>query len=224
MAEFYSLYPQVPFYNNIPKAEVQFQTPANALATQNQGMLYGVQKPLRETLGSKKAGRSLPRFLVNLWTMLNDESIRSIQWSGVNSFVVSSTEDLCRDVLPKFFKHNRLSSFTRQLHMYQFEKVKDKGIMEWRHVYLNRGNSSLLLSIRRKQKNDDQKLKLLVDELELKIEDQNQQILQLKSRMSELEKEVKMGHERTASMQSQMFALAALIQTLAFPRSRVVPG
>jgi len=222
MAEFYSLYSQVPFYNNIPKAEVQFRTPANALATQNRGMVYGVQKPLRETLG-KKAGRSLPRFLKNLWTMLNDESIRSIQWSGVNSFVVSSTEDLCRDVLPKFFKHNRLSSFTRQLHMYQFEKLKDKGIMEWRHVYLNRGNSSLLLSIRRKQKNDDQKLKLLVEELELKIQDQNQQILQLKSRLSELEKEVKMGRERNTSLESQMFALATLIQTLAFPGSRVVP-
>jgi len=155
--------------------------------------------------------------------MLNDESIRSIQWSGVNSFVVSNGEAFSRDVLPKFFKHNRLSSFTRQLHIYQFEKVQDKSIQEWRHAYLNRSNPNLLYQIRRKQKNNDQKLKPVVDELPLKVCQQNQQIFQLQNRISELEKELKMGQEHTAAMQNQIYALIALIKSLVNPGSSAVP-
>jgi len=223
MNELYSLYPPGSFHSTILNPGGQFRTPVNALVTQNRGMLHAAQKPQAAKLERRNAGRSLPRFLLNLWTMLNDENISSIQWSGVNSFVVCSTEALSRDVLPKFFKHNRLSSFTRQLHMYQFEKLKDKGILEWRHAYLNRGNSSLLYDIRRKQSNDDQKLKLLTDELALQVQDQNQQILQLSSRMSELEKELRIEQERTTLIQNQIFAVGALIPTLTYTGSNVVP-
>jgi len=165
------------------------------------------------------SGRSLPRFLINLWTMLNDESINSIIWSGVNSFVVTSRESLSRDVLPKFFKHNRLSSFTRQLHMYQFEKVKDKGTLEWKHVYLNRGNPNLLCNIHRKQKCDDQKLKQITEDLVKKVQEQQQEILQLKYRMGSLENELKRGRDLRASMENELVAVREVIQTLTYAGS-----
>merc|ERR1719382_69240 len=135
----------MPCYNPcIPKTEVDLPKLVDALAYESKSAIPRGQMPQTGTVEINLPDRSIPRFLINLWTMLNDESINSINWSGVNSFVVTNREALSKEVLPKFFKHNRLSSFTRQLHMYQFEKVKDKGTLEWKHVYLNCGNPSSL--------------------------------------------------------------------------------
>merc|ERR1719173_252219 len=124
----------------------------NPLLPHSRATFYGTQTPRSVAIQrNPRPGRTLPRFLVNLWTMLNDESIKCINWSGVNSFVVSSREALSRNVLPKFFKHNRLTSFTRQLQSYQFEKLKGKGKLEWTHAYLSRGNYNLFHKIQRKQ-------------------------------------------------------------------------
>jgi len=193
--------------------------PVNALIPQCRSAIPGVQIPQSGAVEFNISGRSLPRFLINLWTMLNDESINSIIWSGINSFVVTSREALSRDVLPKFFKHNRLSSFTRQLHMYQFEKVKDKGTLEWKHVYLNRGNPNLLCNIHRKQKCDDQKLKQITEDLVKKVQEQQQEILQLKYRMGSLENELKRGRDLRASMENELVAVREVIQTLTYAGS-----
>lgn len=225
MAERYSPYPQMPFYNTfIPKPEAKFSSHVIPFAPQNPVALYGPQIPRAVTIQTKKLSvRGLPRFLINLWTMLNDESINHINWSGVNSFIVSSREGLSREVLPKFFKHNRLSSFTRQLHMYQFEKVKDKGTLEWTHVYLNRGNKSLLYKIRRKQASEDTKLQLVIEELVMQIQEQKQMILQLQCRMGVLENELKRGRESHASMENQLLDVREVLRTLTCLRSNLAP-
>jgi len=172
------------------------------------------------TIETSLPDRSIPRFLINLWTMLNDESINSINWSGVNSFLVTSREAMSKDVLPKFFKHNRLSSFTRQLHMYHFEKVKDKGTLEWKHVYLNRSNPSLLRNIRRrKPKKLEPKLKKINEDLLKKVKEQQEQILELKYRMGILENEQNRERELKQSLVSQLHAVREVLLTLTNSKS-----
>jgi len=83
--------------------------------------------------------RSLPPFISNLWIMLSDENIKCIKWAGADSFMVSNTEELTRDVV-HVFKHNRLSSFTLQLSKYKFAMVKSMDVMEWSHTHLKRRN------------------------------------------------------------------------------------
>lgn len=161
--------------------------------------------------------RTLPRFLTNLWTMLNEKGITCINWSGTNSFVISSRKELTRSVLPKFFKHNRLSSFTRQLHMYQFMKVKDKGSLDWTHVFLNRENYHSLFKIRRKHTNHDSKLQNIADGLFKTVEEQDKKIVQLESRMVVLENELKRAEDMRVFMENQIAALREVLRPMCCP-------
>lgn len=63
---------------------------------------------------------SLPPFLVKAYDMVDDPSTDSIVgWSPSNkSFIVWNPPEFCRDLLPRFFKHNNFSSFIRQLNTY----------------------------------------------------------------------------------------------------------
>ena len=66
--------------------------------------------------------------------MVNDPSTNDlICWAeDVKSFFVNQQEDFARKVLPRFFKHNKFSSFVRQLNMYGFHKVPhlQQGVLE----------------------------------------------------------------------------------------------
>eukprot|EP01084_Bolivina_argentea_P036524 67566_1 len=68
------------------------------------------------------ADKTLPRFLQHIWTMLNDETLKSIlSWHDTlpNAFVVHKQNLFCTEILPKYFKHNKFTSFVRLLNMYQ---------------------------------------------------------------------------------------------------------
>lgn len=66
--------------------------------------------------------------------MVNDPSTDDlICWAeDGKSFFVNRQEDFARKVLPRFFKHNKFSSFVRQLNMYGFHKVPhlQQGVLE----------------------------------------------------------------------------------------------
>jgi len=200
--------------------------PINPLLFEVRPTFSGARTPRTVALKRKQhtARSSVPRFLVNLWTMLNDERIKCITWSGINSFVITCRETLRRDVLPRFFKHNRVSSFTRQLNMYQFEKAKDKETLEWTHVYLYRGNFNLLSKIRRKHSNEDPKVQLAVQELVNKVQDQELKIAELQCRMGLLEDEVKRSRDEHAAMKNQLLAVQELFCAMSSPRSNVAPN
>ncbi|XP_006879480.1 PREDICTED: heat shock factor protein 1 [Elephantulus edwardii] len=92
-----------------------------------------------------------------------------------NSFHVLDQGQFAKEVLPKYFKHNNMASFVRQLNMYGFRKVvhiehgglvkPEKDDTEFQHPCFLRGQEQLLDNIKRKVtsvstlKNEDIKIR-----------------------------------------------------------------
>lgn len=66
----------------------------------------------------------VPGFILKLWKMINDHHCDElISWSdNGQSFIIMDSQKFSQE-LSKYFKHNNLSSFIRQLNMYGFRKV-----------------------------------------------------------------------------------------------------
>uniref|UniRef100_A0A674DNF5 Heat shock transcription factor 1 n=1 Tax=Salmo trutta TaxID=8032 RepID=A0A674DNF5_SALTR len=111
------------------------------------------------------SGSNVPAFLTKLWTLIEDpDTDPLICWSpNGNSFHVFDQGQFSKEVLPKYFKHNNMTSFVRQLNMYGFRKVvhieqgglvkPEKDDMEFQHPYFIRGQEPLLENIKRKVTN-----------------------------------------------------------------------
>uniref|UniRef100_A0A8C1AI24 Heat shock transcription factor 4 n=1 Tax=Cyprinus carpio carpio TaxID=630221 RepID=A0A8C1AI24_CYPCA len=105
---------------------------------------------------------NVPAFLTKLWTLVEDpETNHLICWSTTGtSFHVFDQGRFAKDVLPKYFKHNNMASFVRQLNMYGFRKVvniEQSGLVkperddtEFQHLYFLQGHEHLLEHIKRK--------------------------------------------------------------------------
>uniref|UniRef100_A0A8C7JDF0 Heat shock transcription factor 2 n=1 Tax=Oncorhynchus kisutch TaxID=8019 RepID=A0A8C7JDF0_ONCKI len=121
-----------------------------------------------------KQNSNVPAFLTKLWTLVEDSDTNEfICWSQEgNSFLVMNEQRFAKEILPKFFKHNNMASFVRQLNMYGFRKVMhiDTGIVkqerdgpvEFQHPYFKHGQDDLLENIKRKVSNarpEDTKIK-----------------------------------------------------------------
>ncbi|XP_072542545.1 heat shock factor protein 2 [Salminus brasiliensis] len=121
-----------------------------------------------------KHNSNVPAFLTKLWTLVEDSDTNEfICWSQEgNSFLVLDEQRFAKEILPKFFKHNNMASFVRQLNMYGFRKVMhiDTGIVkqerdgpvEFQHPYFKHGQDDLLEHIKRKVSNgrpEDNKLR-----------------------------------------------------------------
>ncbi|KAK7906821.1 hypothetical protein WMY93_015433 [Mugilogobius chulae] len=112
-----------------------------------------------------KHNSNVPAFLTKLWTLVEDADTNEfICWSQEgNSFMVLDEQRFAKEILPKFFKHNNMASFIRQLNMYGFRKVLhiDTGIVkqekdgpvEFQHPYFKHGQDELLENIKRKVSN-----------------------------------------------------------------------
>ncbi|XP_013375552.1 PREDICTED: heat shock factor protein 1 isoform X5 [Chinchilla lanigera] len=114
-------------------------------------------------LGAGAAGPSnVPAFLTKLWTLVSDPDTDAlICWSpSGNSFHVFDQGQFAKEVLPKYFKHNNMASFVRQLNMYGFRKVvhieqgglvkPERDDTEFQHPCFLRGQEQLLENIKRK--------------------------------------------------------------------------
>nr|AYN74469.1 heat shock factor 1 [Acipenser oxyrinchus oxyrinchus] len=111
------------------------------------------------------SGSNVPAFLTKLWTLVEDpDTDPLICWSpSGNSFHVYDQGHFAKEVLPKYFKHNNMASFVRQLNMYGFRKVvhieqgglvkPEKDDTEFQHAYFIRGQEHLLENIKRKVTN-----------------------------------------------------------------------
>nr|XP_057939177.1 heat shock factor protein 2 [Doryrhamphus excisus] len=112
-----------------------------------------------------KHNSNVPGFLTKLWTLVEDADTNElICWSQEgNSFLVLDEQRFAKEILPKFFKHNNMASFIRQLNMYGFRKVMhpEQGIVkqerdgpvEFQHAFFQQGQDDLLENIKRKVSN-----------------------------------------------------------------------
>uniref|UniRef100_A0A8C3P0N5 HSF-type DNA-binding domain-containing protein n=1 Tax=Cyanoderma ruficeps TaxID=181631 RepID=A0A8C3P0N5_9PASS len=104
----------------------------------------------------------VPGFLAKLWALLEDpDSDDVICWSrNGENFCILDEQRFAKELLPKYFKHNNISSFIRQLNMYGFRKVialengiitaEKSPVIEFQHPFFKQGKAHLLENIKRK--------------------------------------------------------------------------
>ncbi|XP_053554992.1 heat shock factor protein 3 isoform X2 [Bombina bombina] len=108
------------------------------------------------------SSQPVPAFLSKLWALIEDPAncdVISWNWDGQN-FCIRDEQQFCKEILPRYFKHNNLSSFIRQLNMYGFRKVMslESGLIkpetgsaiEFQHPFFKKGKAELLEKIKRK--------------------------------------------------------------------------
>ena len=103
--------------------------------------------------GNSNKGQTAPAFLEKLYEIMSDDSNNAyIAWQeDGSSFLIKKVPELQEIVLPKYFKHNNLQSFVRQLNMYNFTKTcHDPNFREFMNPHFQRGNKQLLHLIKRK--------------------------------------------------------------------------
>mmetsp|Transcript_3580 Transcript_3580/g.6763 ORF Transcript_3580/g.6763 Transcript_3580/m.6763 type:complete len:540 (-) Transcript_3580:770-2389(-) len=113
---------------------------------------------------SAKLSTEVPIFLRKTYHMIDtcDENIASWADDG-STFVVKQPETFEKEIIPQFFKHNKFSSFVRQLNFYGFRKIKfsdsilidedlekkTANFWKFRHENFKRGREDLLMEIKR---------------------------------------------------------------------------
>ncbi|XP_078606933.1 heat shock factor protein-like isoform X7 [Branchiostoma floridae x Branchiostoma japonicum] len=144
----------------------------------------------RDHRGTESSGGAVPAFLTKLWTLVEDPSTNELIFWSTNgtSFHVYDQARFAKEVLPKFFKHNNMASFVRQLNMYGFRKVMnvesgglkaDRDDMEFSHQNFIRGKPNLLEHIKRKVGAPVSVVK--ADDLRLRHEDMSRVLSDVKS-------------------------------------------
>ena len=98
--------------------QMAFLTQNNSSNNQHIQAVYS-----REDMNSINSNEN--SFPYKLYDMLQDShSNNAIAWTGYgNSFQILNNE-LLSDVLPKYFRHNNVNSFIRQLYNWDFRKVR----------------------------------------------------------------------------------------------------
>ncbi|CAM9464786.1 unnamed protein product, partial [Ectocarpus fasciculatus] len=101
----------------------------------------------------------VPLFLLKTFSILETSDVEIVTWSEAgDSFIVLDPERFSAEVIPTYFKHNKFTSFVRQLNFYGFRKVKGKlnftgkseqHSWEFKHPFFKKGQPNLLADIRR---------------------------------------------------------------------------
>uniref|UniRef100_A0A452S965 Heat shock transcription factor 2 n=1 Tax=Ursus americanus TaxID=9643 RepID=A0A452S965_URSAM len=160
------------------------------------------------------------------------QKLFSLMEMNGQSFLVLDEQRFAKEILPKYFKHNNMASFVRQLNMYGFRKVVhiDSGIVkqerdgpvEFQHPYFKQGQDDLLENIKRKvSSSKPEENKIRQEDLTKIISSaQKVQIKQetIESRLSELKspfwKEVSELRAKHAQQQQVIRKIVQFIVTL----------
>lgn len=96
---------------------------------------------------------AVPPFLQKAFEIFSEPSFEHIcGWGETNDTIfIKDIDTFAKEILPKYFKHSNYSSFTRQLHKYDFHKtVHNPRHGEFKHPYFLRGQPQLMKHIQRK--------------------------------------------------------------------------
>lgn len=179
----------------------------------------------------------MPAFLSKLWTLVEETHTNEfITWSqNGQSFLVLDEQRFAKEILPKYFKHNNMASFVRQLNMYGFRKVVhiDSGIVkqerdgpvEFQHPYFKQGQDDLLENIKRKvssskpeenkiRQEDLTKIISSAQKVQIKQETIESRLSELKSENESLWKEVSELRAKHAQQQQVIRKIVQFIVTL----------
>jgi len=178
------------------------------------------KKTLGEVKTKKKAVRASPKqndecpiFLRKTYHMVDTCEPSVCSWSeDGETFVVKNTETFEKVVIPQFFKHNKFTSFVRQLNFYGFRKIKycdtikidakleaeTANFWRFRHENFVRGRPDLLMEIKRSNGKEESK----------QVEEEKPDVVDLKSEVTTLK-------ERIASMSKNIDDLTCLVQNMA---------
>uniref|UniRef100_K3W9M7 HSF-type DNA-binding domain-containing protein n=1 Tax=Globisporangium ultimum (strain ATCC 200006 / CBS 805.95 / DAOM BR144) TaxID=431595 RepID=K3W9M7_GLOUD len=97
----------------------------------------------------------VPKFLRFLYQMLEVEACEIIAWShSGTAFQIRQPDELAELILPKYFKHNKVSSFQRQLNYFGFKKwtKTQTNICTFSHPFFLRGEKDKMKLIKRKER------------------------------------------------------------------------
>lgn len=95
------------------------------------------------------------KFLIKLMEMLKNQQISNIiSWNTTGDIIyIRDEKKFIDEVLPKYFKHNNMANFIRQLNMYSFKKLKQyskQGIIAYSNNLFLRDNPGEMSKISRK--------------------------------------------------------------------------
>ncbi|XP_077682227.1 heat shock factor protein 3-like [Eretmochelys imbricata] len=117
---------------------------------------------MKEAVAGGPGATPVPGFLAKLWALVEDPGTNDvIAWGrGGQSFCILNEQRFAKELLPKYFKHNNICSFIRQLNMYGFRKVialengmitaEKNAAIEFQHPFFKQGKANLLENIKRK--------------------------------------------------------------------------
>jgi len=105
--------------------------------------------------GEDPESSTLPPFLSKLYELVESTSAKHIEWGkDGQTFRITNATLFARDLLPLYFKHNSLASFTRQLLTYGFKRCHSPpgsgATLEFGHEHFRQGDRGSLHLIRRR--------------------------------------------------------------------------
>ena len=141
----------------------------------------------------------MAKFLVQLQVMLTENPDHAVWSNDGTYFTITDRAGFAQNVLRKYFKHSNMTSFTRQLNMYDFRKRRQTYISNdhsyW-HPFFQKGDYQLMEKIVRRNPGN------IV----------NNEVVYLRNRVGALEEEIVNLQMRVKSMNDKMERHASMFE------------
>ena len=148
----------------------------------------------------------VPIFLLKTYSILQSAHEDIVCWSSRgDSFIIKDPHRFGTIIIPEYFKHNKFTSFVRQLNFYGFRKVKgtldyvgrnEHYAWEFKNRFFLRGRPDLLIEIKREAAQKEEIAKKsrssgINSEESKDIEELQNRVVALSSQLKELNNSVK---------------------------------